>query len=420
MLTAVIHRDPHCIVLKLFILLSFYPLRLMAEVESNELAVSQVQCESLPSDSYEKGDGSVSWIPTHRINPAFYYKLSTRYTLQGSAVTLDYLLYEPTTKPRGLILLLTGGSFDAGINSKDGRMVNRSGANFLIRSAHYFAARGYRVIGLNRPDDYRLYGNVDATPNLYDSYRISMAHAVDIAMVVRQHHIANAPVIFVGSSRGVISAYAQQTLANATVLSSPVTSGEGIPLGSTALPLSVAVRPSVVVFHQADTCPVSKPQNTRDFAQTMYQNGVRVALTAITGGICDSVAESPCSALDHHGFTGIESCSVNSSIDAVENLLAKNSPDNHFPIAKDESVSVQNQTLQFNVQAKDIDPDDVLRYAVPTKQTVLGGKIVIDSDSGQVNYQRPANIQGVTDRFVYSVSDGQGGVSVGIVSLFLK
>ena len=404
----------------LLVLVFVFPFQIVAATEQPELPITQVGCESMPNDSDENGDGSVTWIPTHRIKPAIYHKLITRYASSGAAVTLDYLLYEPDRKPHGLIILLSGGAMEASLKSNDGKTVNHTGANFLIRSSHYFVARGYRVIGMNRPDDYRQYGNIDATPELYDGYRTSMAHAVDIAMVIHQHGVANTPVILVGSSRGVISAFAQQALANVIVLFSPVTSGGGTPLGSSVTSLHTALRPSVILFHHSDACPASQPKNTIQLAQTIYQHVQRVALFEITNGIRDGVSDDPCAALDHHGFAGIEGCAINTSVNAVENLLARNPKNNHLPIATDATEAVQDQSLQFSVRAHDADTEDVLRYSVPSNRTVLGGKIVIDSHSGRVSYQRPVNLRGRTDRFVYSVSDGEGGVSVGIVSLILN
>lgn len=383
------------------------------------LTATQVSCESFQSDSDENADGSVAWTPTHRIKPAAYHKLITRYSHNASAVSLDFLLYEPRQVPRGLIVLLSGGALNADLKSTDTKTVSRSGANFLIRSAHYFAARGYRVIGMNRPDDYRTYGNIDAEPALYDRYRDSMAHAVDIAMLTRQHRIANAPVIFIGSSRGAISAFTQQGLANAIVLASPVTSGSGTPLVPSTNTVKMVSRPVVMLMHHADTCPASAPANTLQLAQTLYQNGRRLALFEISGGIRDSASDDPCAALDHHGFAGIEACTVNTAIDAVEKLLAILPGDNHPPVTTDVSIAVTEPTLRFKLHAHDPDTEDVLRYHLPTRQSVLGGKILLDSHSGQITYERPANLHGVKDRFAYSVGDGAGGVTVGIVTLEL-
>ncbi len=384
------------------------------------IATTQIHCESLSDDADENADGSVSWIPTHRVRPAEYHKLTTRYSPDGTAVTLNYFLYEPRQTPRGLLILITGGALNANLNSTDGKTLNRSGGNFLIRSAHHFAARGYRVIGMNRPDDFRSYGTIDTEPMLYDSYRNSMAHAVDIAMVLRAHRVTNAPVILIGSSRGAISAFAQQTLANVIVLASPVTSGNGTPLVPSAHNLKMASRPSVILLHHDDACSRSTPQHAEAFAQALHANGQRVSLLEISGGIRDSASDDPCAALDHHGYAGIETCTVNTTMDAVEQQVARTSRHNHLPVATDLSMAVTDRTVRFRLHSLNAATDDILRYTLPARQSVLGGIISLDSRSGKISYQRPENIRAVTDRIAYSISDGEGGVSVGIISLELN
>ena len=145
-----------------------------------------------------------------------------------------------------------------------------------------------------------------------------------------------------------------------------------------------------------------------------------MALLEISGGIRDSASDDPCAALDHHGFAGIEGCANYTSIETMESLLSKIPSGNHYPVARDESLAVPGQTLQFTVHASDADTEDILRYVPPTNRTVLNGSITLDSHSGKVTYQRPANLHGLTDRFVYCVSDGEGGISFGIISLLLN
>jgi hypothetical protein len=65
------------------------------------------------------------------------------------------MLHEPATAPKALVFLISGGKMNSYIiGSEITGEVTVAGNNFLVRSAHLFAAQGYRVITMDRPSDH--------------------------------------------------------------------------------------------------------------------------------------------------------------------------------------------------------------------------------------------------------------------------
>ncbi|WP_455201122.1 Ig-like domain-containing protein [Kaarinaea lacus] len=48
----------------------------------------------------------------------------------------------------------------------------------------------------------------------------------------------------------------------------------------------------------------------------------------------------------------------------------------------------------------------------------MGGSISVTTD-GVVTYTAPAGVTGITDKFAFTVTDGKGGVGVGVVNITL-
>ena len=97
------------------------------------------------------------------------------------------------------------------------------------------------------------------------------------------------------------------------MLSAPVTSGNGSPIGSAnVLPSDLGDKPVHLIWHQHDDCPVSTPTGAGNLADAL----MNVTAEEVSGGFdhpelssrnnnkgCDG-------SKTYHGFAGIESCVV--------------------------------------------------------------------------------------------------------------
>jgi predicted alpha/beta-hydrolase family hydrolase len=167
--------------------------------------------------------------------------------------------------------------------------------NFLIRVAPNFAASGFNVAIADTPSD--------QPSGMADGFRMSAAHADDIAAVIaflRQR--AAGPVWLVGTSRGTISA-----ASIAAALGPPRVAGvvltstvwlSGIP----SVPLEQIRVPTLVVHNQDDGCQ-SSPFTYAALGLNRLTAAPAKELIAVSGG---SLRSGPCDALSQHGYYGIE------------------------------------------------------------------------------------------------------------------
>ena len=172
-----------------------------------------VSCSPSGDDSTQNPDGSASFVRSYTVTPNTFHSVVTRKNSLNQDVTLNYMVHEPTNTPSGIVVLIAGGALTAFISGTEGNTAINSGGNFLVRSAHRFMNAGYRVITMDRPDDFTSYGDIDGASYLYDVYRTSVDHAIDITTIVNQENSDNLPVFIAGTSRGAISAVAQNMLA---------------------------------------------------------------------------------------------------------------------------------------------------------------------------------------------------------------
>lgn len=339
-----------------------------------------------------------------------YHVFITRNLADNSAVTLDYMVHDTATTPKGIMVLIAGGELQADIVGTEGMQPIDSSGNFVVRSAHRYQTAGYRVITIDRPSD--------ATGNnvAIDTYRHSMQHAVDIANILKRENADGYNVIISGTSRGAISAAAMNTLVAGIAMSSPLTSGSGSPVGSTNLPLSRIKRPSHILLHTSDTCPFTLPADSRNLFNDLETAGVKVAGNEVIGGFRDDgVNANVCGAFDFHGFNGIETCAVEKETTWADSLIS-DLASNNAPKANNLAFN-EFDAIALTATDADVDP---LTYAVPYATTSLGGTVATDT-SGTVIYTRPTT--GLTvatvDTFAFSVTDGKGGVSTAVVSISL-
>jgi len=373
----------------------------------NELYTSTT-CGGTESDSSQNPDGSATRIFSHLNGDTTYGVVGTRRKADNSIVYMRYLIHEPVGEPKALLVLIAGSYLTAYLDgdASTGEPTN-SGANFLVRSAHLFAEQGYRVITINRPTDYADWGgDTIGTPYVFDSYRTSVNHAVDLSRIINEaKQGVNLPVVLVGTSRGTISAVNQNFLADAIALSSPVTTGNGVPVGTgDILPQEITMQ-THVMWHRLDRCSVTQPSNS----ELLLYDFPNVTGDELDGGFYDTVIDDPCNAYDYHSFLGIESCTVGIITSWLDSLT--------FDVSRPDTLtefSTQNAPINPG-ETVDIDLSTVvtpkvpgdLTYSLPYSTTSLGGTVSI---SGSIVTYTPAEgISGTRDTFVYVVEEDGGG-----------
>lgn len=382
-------------------------------------------CNSVAGDNTQNIDGSTSFTKSHLIGSPIYKLITTRKLTDNSDVTLDYMVHEPSTTPKGVIVLIAGGNLRARIQDTNNDAVpDNSSGNFVVRSAHRYQANGYRVITIDRPSDsvnisaaiFGAYGDSNVAINI-DRYRHSMQHAVDIANILKLENTEGYNVIISGTSRGSISATAMNTLVTGIAMSSPLTSAPstggyvGYPIGSADLPLNLIKRPSHILLHSNDTCAYTLPADSRTLFNDLNTAGVDTKGNEVSGGFQDTVKNDVCGAFDFHGFNGIETCAVEKETKWADSIMA-DLASNSAPKANNLAV---NEGDAITLTATD-DNSDSLEYAVPYALTSLGGTVATDT-SGAVTYTKPVGVTGTIDTFAYTVTDGNGGVSTAVVSI---
>ncbi len=382
-----------------------------------------IACTPSDDDSTQNADGSASFVRSHTITPNTFHSIVTRKNRLNQDVTLDYMVHQPAGTPMGIVVLIPGGALTALITGTEGNVATGSGGNFLVRSAHRFMNAGFRVLTMDRPSDFTDYGDIDSANYLYDAYRTSVDHAVDITTMVNRENTDNLPVFIVGTSRGAISAVAQNRLATGIAISSPITSisAAGVAIGSNSLPVNEVKVPVHLLYHQDDGCSVTQPANTAELIKKFANAGIDVDGNVVSGGFVDTIDNNPCGAKSYHGFMGIENCAVNTTTTWIDKLLSfieAQYPGNARPIVLDQTVSVvNNNALDIPLSASDID-DTILTYSLAFSQSTLGGTLSLNTDV--VHYVPPAINTNTTDSFVVTVTDNKGSRSAAVITVSLS
>lgn len=266
---------------------------------------------------------TINGIRSHQHVPNVYRSLS----VHNGTATIGYMVHgEENSNNKAMIVLIAGGQLNAGITGPEGGTATSSSGNFLVRSAHLFAERGYKVVTIDRPSDYLNYTGTLTGGYAMDSYRTSQEHYADISAIITAENSGGTAlrVVIAGTSRGAISAVAQHTLADYLLISSPVTSGgNGTPVGHASVsPSSVGDKPVHLIWHKQDACHVSKPAGSASLT-TKFAN---VSGVEISGGYNQpdpaSSSNPDCvGGLTFHGFVGIESCVVDNATDWLDARL---------------------------------------------------------------------------------------------------
>jgi len=285
------------------------------------VVVEALSCSSSAQDSIFDGTNVVR-IRSETVSPNTYQQITVR-----TGVTMDYMVHT-SDNPKALLILIPGSQMNANIQGAAGQQATNAGGNFLIRSAHLFAAQGYKVVSIDRPSDWESF--IDPTGSTsgsaFDGYRTSSEHFQDLQKIIEQENASpGLPVVIAGTSRGTISAVAQHNLADYILLSGPLTGGsKGSPIGTTGvLPSALGAKPVHLMWHAGDACFVTTPSDARELAGDF----ANVSAVEVNGGIDHPELSSRSSnqgcdgSKTHHGFLGIESCVVENAINWLDEQL---------------------------------------------------------------------------------------------------
>lgn len=362
---------------------------------------------------------------------AFYQRSATRSGSTATPVTIDHIRNWPsnTDTLRGIVILIAGGDLGGadpntyiGGNDTTGQAMDSPG-NFVVRTAQLFADAGFLTVAIERPSD-QAAGNGGSTG--VDQYRISVRHAVDILGILKHTNTPNLPVFLVGTSRGAMSAVANNVIATGIAIPSPVTTNLGdnnlLYVGRPDIPSllpSAVQRPVHVLWHTNDQCSVTTPADSQTLVNNLTTAGVSTAFDVASGGarVTAPLSEvDTCGALDFHGFLGIEPTAIGfitNWLNARVNDLAGNA----LPQAAYVTVpTAPGAAKRIDLTRLTRDADgDTLSYDLSHTTTVLGGTVSLNGNT--VTYTPPVGMSNKTDHFVYVVTDGRGGVAAAVVSV---
>ncbi|MGD8639387.1 MAG: hypothetical protein PVG89_02095 [Gammaproteobacteria bacterium] len=276
-------------------------------------------CTSTANDSSYNGS-TIDRIHSEDVPPNTYEEIIDVRT----GVNIDYMVHTHPS-PKALLILIAGGQLNAQIEGTDGNQATNASGNFLVRSAHLFAQQGYKVVTIDRPSDYLDYTLGSTSGRALDNYRTSSTHFTDLqAIIAAENSTLGLPVAIAGTSRGTISAVAQHNIADYVLLSAPITTGNGSPIGTAGvMPSDVGSKPVHIMWHAQDGCFVSPPENAINLVDD-FTNATGVQ---VTGGInhpelATRLNNKECDgSKTYHGFSGIESCVVENATDWLDQQL---------------------------------------------------------------------------------------------------
>ncbi len=363
------------------------------------------------------------------INAWSAYASFDQLPVSGQAVNAEvkYMLHTPESDAKALVVLLAGGNGETGISGNmQTREVLTSGRNFLVRSAQIFTDKAYLAVTIDRPsvtvDLVNAFGS-----GAYDMYRLSQFHALDLVTVINEVNTDNLDVFFAGTSRGAISAFAQQRLAQAISLSSPVTSGNRLHLGYLedpdnypSLQSNFATVPIHILANSQDSCAVSSRDNALMFSDAITSTtNINTVFDDNFGGDngLGDLTSNPCNARTYHGFLGIENAAVGKISTWMDDVLSTLDSSNHRPTVSDVTVTVNmgvSTTMNIDLASlvSDIDPGETLSFETWGNRSIYGASVELNGS--MVTYTLPDSVnQNYQDSFVYIVYDDNGGENIG-------
>jgi hypothetical protein len=211
-------------------------------------------------------------------------------------VTQAAWLDAPSGMPAWVIVLFAGG--DGGTRLEAGGP-SRMKDSFLLRTADYWASHGEAAVIFDAPSD--------QDGDMPDRFRLSDAAQQDVAALVTHLHqrFPGARIALLGTSRGTITVgnvlKRSPALADAYVLTSPVTVAKGRQIGLSDIRWEGNTARVLVLSNQHDGCDVAPFANARAMAEQNHFNFIAVSSTA-----GDAKPDAQCRARAPHGYLGIE------------------------------------------------------------------------------------------------------------------
>jgi hypothetical protein len=201
----------------------------------------------------------------------------------------------PDNAPAWVVVLFAG---DAGAVQLSSTGPAGMRGNFLIRTARFWRAAGKASAIYDAPSDH--------ASGMDDTFRLGQDQADDARAVVNalRNRYPKAKIALVGTSRGSISVgnilKREPILADAYVLSSPVTQARNGQLGLSGLRWNNPGVPVLVVSNANDGCVVSPSRAAMSMASENHFQFLQVS------GNEGASARGQCGARSPHGFLGIE------------------------------------------------------------------------------------------------------------------
>ncbi|WP_179402238.1 alpha/beta hydrolase [Burkholderia guangdongensis] len=211
-------------------------------------------------------------------------------------ITENIYVDAASQNPPWVVVLFAGGDGALGIN---GGGAVRMGGNFLVRTAPYWTNTGDAAVLFDAPSD--------QSGGMNDVFRLSEAAQQDVAATVAElrKRYPSSKIVLVGTSRGTITVgnvlKRTPALADAYVLTSPVTIAKGGQAGLSGLSWDGNSARVLVLSNEHDGCAVAPFDAAKRVADANHFDFIAVSSTA--GG---GTARAECGAQSPHGYLGIE------------------------------------------------------------------------------------------------------------------
>ncbi|MGZ3159977.1 MAG: alpha/beta hydrolase, partial [Burkholderiaceae bacterium] len=225
-----------------------------------------------------------------------------------AGVKQRFLYVTSDVKPRAAAVLFAGGH--GGLNIYPNGSIGWADRSFLIRNRMLFANQGIAVAIIDAPSD---------KSGGLDRFRDTAEHATDVAAVIQWlRDKTGTPVWLVGHSRGTESA-----LSTTLRLGVPPVGPDGLILTSSILtesmfasgkaltqfPLERLNLPLLVLYHESDSCSVTRPRDLPPFLAHLPAELPRKSVLMLKGGQAFGGA---CDMESHHSFSGQDDEAVES------------------------------------------------------------------------------------------------------------
>jgi len=216
--------------------------------------------------------------------------------LQQSYILIDA---PNPAEARGVLLLFVGGGGKLAVADAQ---LSITANNFLLRSRHMFAAQGYHVAVMDAANDF-----LSCNGGLRNR-RTSGKFTTDMHVVVNdlRSRYPGLPVWLIGTSRGSTAAAQGAAFISPQVDGLVLTSSVTNPITSTVFdaPLANITMPTLIAYHENDTCFVSPPAGA-EAIKLALTSASQVKVYDFDDGF-PALSDNGCDATTPHGFLGNE------------------------------------------------------------------------------------------------------------------